>query len=242
MNNLKGTIKDLLFYSEELKEDMNLLVYMPANFSPLYKYHLLVTADGRDYFQLGRMARLCDELLSDKEIENLIVVGVPYTNTVDRREKYHPQGSKHNAYIRFLAHELVPFLDQEFPTFQMGMGRALIGDSLGATISLLTAIKYPNTFGKVLLQSPYINQRVLERVTIENSTRQLSIYHSIGLKETEVVTTNDKVRDFLTPNRELNKYLTTHTLSYVYQEFNGDHSWKYWQDDLKTALKVMFGS
>jgi enterochelin esterase-like enzyme len=242
VNRLKGSIQDVIFYSDELKEDINLLVYKPAHFTPLYKYQLLVTADGRDYFQLGRMARVCDELHSEKEIENLIVIGVPYTDTKDRMEKYHPQGSKHNAYIRFLAHELVPFLDHEFPTFQMGMGRALIGDSLGATISLLTAIKYPNTFGKVLLQSPYINNSVLERVTSEKTTSQLSIYHSIGLKETDVKTTNDTVRDFLTPNRELNKYLDNHTLSYVYQEFDGDHSWTYWQDDLKSALKAMFGS
>lgn len=242
MNNPKGTIQDLLFSSDALKEDINLLVYKPAHFSPLYKYHLLVTADGRDYFQLGRIARVCDELLFEKEIENLIVIGVPYIDTVDRREKYHPQGSKHDAYIRFVAHELVPFLDHEFPTFQMGMGRALIGDSLGATISLLTAIRYPNTFGKVILQSPYINNSVLERVTSENTTNQLSIYHSIGLKETDVKTTNDMERDFLTPNRELNKFLDDHSLSYVYQEFDGDHSWTYWQDDLKSALKAMFGS
>lgn len=241
MNILKGTIQDLLFYSDELKEDINLLVYKPAHFSPLYKYHLLVTADGRDYFQLGRMAKMCDELLFKKEIENLIVIGVPYTDIVDRREKYHPRGSKHEAYIRFLAHELVPFLDQEFPTFQMGMGRALIGDSLGATISLLTAIKYPNTFGKVLLQSPYINNDVLERVISEKTTSQLSIYHSVGLRETAVKTTNDTVRDFLTPNRELNKYLDSHTLSYVYQEFEGDHTWTYWQSDIKHALKSLFG-
>lgn len=242
MNILKGTLQDLLFYSYELKEDISLLVYKPANFSPLYKYHLLVTADGTDYFQLGRMARLCDDLLSEKEIENIIVVGVPYHTTKDRREKYHPTGTKHEAYIRFLAHELIPFLDQEFPTFQMGMGRALIGDSLGATISLLAAIKYPNTFGKVILQSPYINNSVLEKVIHANTTSLLSIYHSIGKNETAVEVTYDKVYDFLTPNRELNKYLKNHSLSYVYNEFDGDHTWTYWQGDLRTSLKAMFGS
>ncbi len=242
MNNIKGTIHDLLVYSYELKEELNLLVYKPANFSPLYKYHLLVTADGKDYFQIGRLARLCDELLAKKEIENIIVVGVPYLSIEDRWEKYHPKGKKHEAYIRFLAHELIPFLDQEFPTFQMGMGRALLGDSLGATISLLAALKYPNTFGKVILQSPYINSNVLEKVVNENTTCLFSIYHSIGQNETAVKMTNDKVYDFLTPNRELNKYLKNHSLSYVYHEFDGDHTWTYWQGDLKSSLKAMFGS
>lgn len=242
MNTLNGTIQDLSFYSDELNEEMNLLVYKPANFSPLYKYHLLVTSDGRDYFQLGRIARVCDELLSVKEIENLIIVGVPYLDIDDRKEKYHPGGKKHEAYIRFLAHELIPFMDKEFPTFHMGMGRALIGDSLGATISLLTAIRYPNTFGKVIIQSPYVNDVVLEKVAMENTTSQLSIYHSIGLHETAVKTMNGLDQDFLTPNRELNKYLKSHSLSYVYHEFDGDHTWTYWQGDLKSSLKAMFGA
>jgi enterochelin esterase-like enzyme len=48
----KGTIHELTFFSQELNEEMQLLIYLPANFSPLYKYSLLIAQDGRDYFQL----------------------------------------------------------------------------------------------------------------------------------------------------------------------------------------------
>ena len=65
-----------------------------------------------------------------------MIVGVPYKNVKDRREKYHPDGQKHQAYIRFFAQELVPYIDANYPTYQMGLGRALIGDSLAATVSL----------------------------------------------------------------------------------------------------------
>src|SRR5574342_1251169 len=160
----KGTIKELTFHSKELGEDILLLVYLPANFSPLYKYSLLIAQDGRDYFQLGRIARLADEFLFQREIENLIIVGVPYKNVEDRRKKYHPNGSQNQQYIRFLAHELVPFLDQEFPTYQMGSTRALIGDSLAATVSLMASLEYPNTFGKIILQSPYVNETIVTKV------------------------------------------------------------------------------
>ncbi|SFA78206.1 MULTISPECIES: esterase family protein [unclassified Bacillus (in: firmicutes)] len=236
----KGTIKDLTIRSTALNEDVQILVYLPANFSPLYKYSLLIAQDGKDYFQLGRIGRVADQLLHDREIENVIIVGIPYLNVDDRREKYHPSGEKNEAYIRFLAHELVPFLDQEFPTYHMGTTRTLIGDSLGATVSLMAALQYPHTFGKVMLQSPYVNDKVLETVRNFTKSELLNIYHVIGTEEITVKTNDGKILDFLEPNRELNKLFTSKSFTYFYDEFNGDHTWTYWQPDLIRALKIMF--
>lgn len=236
----KGTITERNFQSLELGEEMQLLIYLPANYSPLYKYSLLIAQDGRDYFQLGRIGRLADEFLFEREIENLIIVGVPYKDVADRRRKYHPDGDQNPQYIRFLAHELVPFLDKEFPTYHMGSTRALIGDSLGATVSLITAIQYPHTFGKVLLQSPFVDDTVLEMVGDFSESQLLEIYHVVGKQETEVKTTNGKVSDFLTPNRQLSKMISKKSFTYFFEEFNGNHTWTHWQPDLRRALKMLF--
>ncbi|MCM3690178.1 alpha/beta hydrolase [Neobacillus niacini] len=236
----KGTIKEHSIKSNELGEEIQLLIYLPANFSPLYKYSLLIAQDGRDYFQLGRIGRLADEYLFEREIENLIIIGIPYKDVEDRRRKYHPAGEQNKQYIRFLAHELVPFLDNKFPTYQMGSTRALIGDSLGATASLMTALQYPHTFGKVLLQSPYVDDQVMDSVQKFTETELLEIYHIIGTGETEVKTTNGKTSDFLKSNRKLSTLLTSKSITYFYDEFEGDHTWTYWQPDLKRALKMMF--
>jgi enterochelin esterase-like enzyme len=236
----KGTIKEHTIKSNELGEEILLLIYLPANFSPLYKYSLLIAQDGRDYFQFGKISRLADEYLFEREIENLIIVGIPYKDVGDRLRKYHPDGEQHRQYIRFLAHELVPFLDHEFPTYHMGSTRALIGDSLGATVSLMTALQYPHSFGKVLLQSPYVDEKVLNMVNSFTATELLEIYHIIGNQETEVQTINGKISDFLNPNRKLSSIFTDKSFTYFYDEFNGDHTWTYWQPDLKRALKMMF--
>ncbi|MBT2688300.1 esterase family protein [Bacillus sp. ISL-47] len=236
----RGSIKDIKIDSKELGEEVSLLIYLPASYSPLYKYTVAITQDGKDYFQLGRAGRIADELLGEKEIENLIIVGVPYKDVKDRWNKYHPDGDQNKAYIRFLAHELVPFLDREFPTYQMGMGRALMGDSLAATVSLMTAIQYPNTFGRLILQSPFVNESVMEAVKEFNQPHLLNIYHVIGKKETAVKTTGGSEQDFLTPNRELSKLIEEKRFPYFYDEFDGDHTWTYWQPDLKRALKLMF--
>ncbi|PLR78788.1 hypothetical protein CU633_03060 [Bacillus sp. V3-13] len=236
----RGTIKDMTIPSKELGEEVNILVYLPASFSSLYKYSLLIASDGKDYFQFGRIGRIADELLHHKEIENVIIVGVPYKDVKDRREKYHPQGSRQHNYIRFLAHELVPFLDKEFPTYQMGMGRALIGDSLAATVSLMTALEYPNIFGRVILQSPLVNDRVVQLVETFEYPPLLHIYHEVGNQETIVITSDKKEMDFLTPNRHLAEVFRQKRFPYHFEEFAGNHTWTYWQPNLRDALKKMF--
>ncbi|MEG0258541.1 MAG: alpha/beta hydrolase-fold protein [Lysinibacillus sp.] len=232
----KGTVEDLTFYSAALQEELQLYIYIPANYSPLYKYNILIASDGKDYFQLGGITRLADELIDDYEIENLIIIFVPYINVEDRRHKYIPSGEKHNAYLRFLAHELVPYIDNEYSTYQMGMGRGLIGDSLAATASLMAALKYPNIFGKVILQSPYVDGDVLQAVDQFKTPSAISVYHIIGKDEDEVLTMDKQIKDFLTPNRQLHEIMLSKGFSTFYEEFNGNHTWKYWKPDLRRAL------
>lgn len=240
MSTQKGTIKEYTFNSKELHEELELLVYLPYNYSPLFKYTLVIAQDGRDYFQMGRITRLADELIADDEIENIIIVGIPYKDRFDRRRKYHPDGEQFEAYIRFLAHELVPFLDEEFPTYQMGYGRALIGDSLGGTVSLMTALKYPHTFSKVIMQSPLIDENVMKAVDEFGDPHLLELYHVIGTKETDVPTTDGGRANFIEPNRELHQLFNKKGFPNFYDEFDGIHTWKYWQADLKRALLEMF--
>lgn len=236
-----GKIEEVFFYSKALDEEMQLLIHLPSQYSPLYKYSVLIASDGKDYFQYGRIGRVVDELVDEGDINNMIVVGVPYKSVTERRRMYHPEGDRHEDYIRFLAHELVPYIDENYPTYQVGAGRGLIGDSLAATISLLTAAKYPNCFGKVILHSPYVDDYVLEKVEAVKDPSAFSIYHVIGEEETEVKTTQDGTQDFLAPNRELNKLIKRKGFSYFYDEFKGDHTWKHWQQDVPRAIKHSFG-
>ncbi|MCZ0756115.1 alpha/beta hydrolase [Anoxybacillus sp. J5B_2022] len=232
----KGIVTEQTIYSHELEEEVTLLIYLPSMFSLLYKYSLLIAQDGKDYFMFGKVGRVVEQLMEERKIDRTIVVGIPYKNVHDRYEKYHPNGGKHTAYLKFLANELVPYLDQEFPTYQMGMGRALIGDSLGGTVSLLAGLTYPHTFGKIAMQSPYFNEAILEKIEQFTEPHLLQLYHSIGTEETAVKTTDGNVRDFVTPNRNARDRFIQKGFDYTYEEFSGDHTWTYWQPDLPKAL------
>ncbi|KGR73707.1 alpha/beta hydrolase [Ureibacillus sinduriensis] len=231
-----GTIREVPFFSTSLNEEQELLIYVPANYTPLNKYNILIASDGKDYFQLGGIPRLADQLLEDYEIENLIIVGIPYKSVEDRRQKYIPTGKLHEAYLRFLAHELVPYLDEEYSTLQLGSTRGVIGDSMAATVSLLAALKYPTIFGKAILQSPYVDEHVLKIVEESNIMNAVSFYHVIGKGEDQVVTTDKQIKDFLAPNRQLHSVLSAKGYKTFYDEFDGNHTWKYWKPDLKRAL------
>ncbi|MBP2258619.1 enterochelin esterase-like enzyme [Virgibacillus campisalis] len=227
--------------SSYLNETMTLKLYQPESFSPLNKYHICIMQDGNDYYQLGRVATLSDRLHSKEAIENTVFAGIHYQDKYDRRKKYHPSGEQQQDYIKFLIHEVVPLLDDMYPTYQMGRSRALMGDSLAGTLALMTALKYPNTFGKVIMQSPYVDEKVIDAVQNAKNMESIDIYHTIGENETAVGTTDGSVQDFVTPNRELNELLKAKGASYQYEELkNGEHTWKYWQKDLPNILPIMF--
>jgi enterochelin esterase-like enzyme len=115
----------------------------------------------------------------------------------------------------------------------------LVGDSLAATVSLMAALEYPHTFGKVILQSPYVNETVLSEVNKFDTTHLIDVYHVVGTEETDVQTRNASERNFLEANRKLSTLLKEKKFSYFYEEFQGDHTWTYWQPDLERALVLM---
>ncbi|WP_100372467.1 esterase family protein [Bacillus sp. FJAT-45037] len=235
----EGTLSEEVFQSDYLETEQKLLFYTPPNFTPLKSYDLLICQDGNDYFQLGRIPRQVEDLIEESEIREVIIVGVPYPSVDERRKRYHPNGEKAEAYKRFLAHELVPYLDDKFPTHQLATSRTLAGDSLAATISLMAALDYPNLFGQVMMHSPFVNDTVLDAVRQCKQPESLHIYHVIGTEETTVKTTDGKKLDFLTPNRDLNKLMTEARFPYHYHEFNGDHTWTHWQKDIPRALTTL---
>ncbi|BAC13187.1 hypothetical conserved protein [Oceanobacillus iheyensis HTE831] len=237
----KGKMIEKQIDSDYLDESMSIQIYQPESFSDLYKYDICIMQDGNDYFQMGRVATLSDRLHESKEISNTVFVGIHYKDKHDRRKKYHPSGEQNKAYIKFLVHEVVPLLDSIIPTYHMGRSRTLIGDSLAGTLALMTAIQYPNTFGKIAMQSPYVDETVLEAVNKIDNLSTIDIYHTIGTNETDVSMTDGNRADFLTPNRKLHAILQEKGATYLYHELDeGEHTWKYWQKDMKRLLTSLF--
>lgn len=236
----KGSVVQTTLYSEALGENMNLLIYTPSTFTPMMTYPVAIASDGNDYFQLGSIPRLMDELLDEGDIEEYVVVGVPYKSVEDRRQKYLLTGAQHESYLTFLKDELLPFLMENYAVSAEYEEHVLFGDSQAATVSLLGVIKYPDVFGRAILHSPQISEDVLNLAQNMKNAHHLAIYHAVGLGENKVLTKDGSIKDFLTPNRELQRILSTLPIQYDYIELDGDHTWKTWKPNLPIAMKRIF--
>lgn len=233
----KGKMSEQIIESNYLQEMMTLKIYTPEDYSPFQPYNLCIMQDGNDYYQMGRVATVSDQLHEDGDIEYTIFVGIHYQDRYDRRRKYHPDGEQLQAYIQFVVNEVVPFLDENY---QIRSPRILMGDSLAGTLAFMIASKQPHIFNKIIIQSPFVDQEILQLAENTENLSLLDIYHTIGEAETTVKTTDGQIVDFLTPNQHLSKILSQKASNYEYKEIhNGKHTWGYWQKDLPTALKYI---
>lgn len=235
----KGTMQDTVIKSKHLQEEIKVKWYLPEGFTPFNDYQLCMMQDGDDYFRMGRVATLSDQLHEEMEIEPTIFAGIHYQDKYDRQDKYHPNGNQQQDYISFLVKEAIPHIEETLHIDPVQ--RILMGDSLAGTLAFMVASQLPHYFDMVIMQSPYVNEKVLERAKYAKEFSNLEIFHSIGKEETEVKTTSGEIADFLQPNRELHQLLKGNMANYVYDEFEGNHTWKYWQRDLSTILVKMLG-
>lgn len=237
----QGTMYDKTIDSTYLNESITIKIYKPEVFDSLYENNVCIMQDGDDYFQLGRIATLSDRLHDKLDIVNTCFVGIPYIDRFDRWKKYHPKGEQFEAYKSFIYEEVVPLLKNEVPINPLGTVWTLLGDSLGATISLMLALDHPDTFDRVIMQSPYADEKVFDAIKNFDALQEPALYHTFGAKETDVPTTKMGRLDFVKPNEQLVALLEEKFSQYEY-EINpeGNHTWKYWQQELPDLLAKVF--
>ncbi|QQT11009.1 esterase family protein [Staphylococcus pasteuri] len=233
-----GKINKHQFYSDILEREVTISIYLPEDYTDLFKHQVIICFDGLDFLRFGRIQREYERLRKDQEIQRAIIVGFHYESVEKRREEFHPQGSRSHLTVKAIGKELLPFIDATFPTYKVGNARLLMGDSLAGSMALLTSLTYPTIFSQVAMLSPQYDDIIKEKLIDCETKEQLSIWHAIGLEEEDfTLPTNGKRANFLTPNRELNQLIKQYHVKYEYQEFDGGHNWKSWKPMLGDILK-----
>ncbi|MEK5198170.1 esterase family protein [Staphylococcus sp. FSL H8-0121] len=233
-----GKINKHQFYSDILEREVTISIYLPEDYTDLFKHQVIICFDGLDFLRFGRIQREYERLRKDQEIQRAIIVGFHYESVEKRREEFHPQGSRSHLTVKAIGKELLPFIDATFSTYKVGNARLLMGDSLAGSIALLTSLTYPTIFSQVAMLSPQYDDIIKEKLIDCETKEQLSIWHAIGLEEEDfTLPTNGKRANFLTPNRELNQLIKQYHVKYEYQEFDGGHNWKSWKPMLGDILK-----
>jgi len=223
-------------------------------------YPVLYLNDGQNLFE-GSTAfagvewgvdETADRLIKEETIPALIVVGIDNARD-DRMKEYLPYRSFNPTILRplgkyypdFLLYEVIPFVCAHYRIARGEENTGMGGSSLGALISLYTAIQRPGIFGKLLLESPslFVSNRRLLRVSRDFRRWPEKVFIAIGTKEAG---RDDKNQRVVQDVRLLERIMRRAGLDQQHLLVNVDegatHSEGEWAKRLPLALTFLFGA
>ena len=233
-----GTLKELDFTSAAFEGQRKVVLYLPAHYRETRRYPLLVVHDGQEYLRYSGMKVVLDNLIHNFEIPGMIVA---FTQPEKRLIEY----ANHEPHARYLAEELLPYLEKELPLLESPRHRGLMGASLGAVGALTTAWRYPQVFGQLFLQSGsftftdigdhYRGPSFDPVVEFMNAYREVpqavanKIFISCGIYEANIY-----------ENRSIVPFLQKTGMTLRYVEARDGHNWENWRDRMREGLSWLF--
>ncbi|MEY8351673.1 alpha/beta hydrolase-fold protein [Bacillus cereus] len=225
-----GKVETHQFYSSILKNERQLWIYTPHNYSPEQSsYDLLIMFDGRSMLQSLSAATTLDYLIHSKEIQPCILIGIEH---VDRFTEL----TFSEEMNMFLTKELLPWIQHRYHVNTSPDHTTIGGFSLGGLAAFYTALRYPDHFGSVLSMSGSVHWKK-ENYTgthpwIENQFKRsnplsLRIYMSAGKLEN---------KPLLEANRRLSQVLKEKEYQSTYVEFPGGHDVLWWHKQFAQGL------
>ena len=188
--------------SKILGEERTFHVNLPPNYAVArQRYQVSYLLDGhlKAFFDLAVASAGYDITTGgphEVAIPPQIVVGV------EQKQRSVDLGSNQEAFDRFLAEELVPYIDREFRTVPY---RTLIGHSLGGRFALFTACRNPGMFPAIIAISPGVGDSTgfkaitdcLRRDFTANRTVLRQLVLTAGDQEGRLFAATVKLRDFV---------------------------------------------
>jgi uncharacterized protein len=187
--------------SRILGEDRVVHVSVPLNYAvSKQRYQVTYLLDGqvKAFYDLTVAAAGYDLAgdIHDYAIPAQIVVGV------EQKDRGVDLGRNQEAFDRFLAEEVVPFVDREFRTLPF---RTLIGHSIGGRFALQAFCRNPGLFPAVIAISPGIGDSSSFSALTEclrhdfsgNRTAVRQLVLSAGDREVRLAASVARLRDFL---------------------------------------------
>ncbi len=149
-----GTIERVMLESHILHSHREVFLYQPPASAEqrAESRSLLIVHDGAEALRLGRFHSIVDNLIAEKHVPPVCMA---FVTPQMRNEEY----ASSNQYIEFSSKELYPFVVTEFEKRGWIISKdahdhAVTGASLGGLLATKTVLRFPDTFGAVLAQSP----------------------------------------------------------------------------------------
>ncbi|MFX0037334.1 MAG: alpha/beta hydrolase [Candidatus Hermodarchaeota archaeon] len=232
-----GKVKEFTSYSEVLKNERQILVYTPPNYSKKHiPYHFLLLFDGILYEENAKVSSTLDNLITDDKIPPLVAVMVENfgssTPNLRNNELY-----ANPKFVEYVIKELLPWVRENFNIITNPSQTVVAGTSAGAIMSTFIAFKHPEIFGNVIstsgaywkLGEEYANQ-------FAHSERlPLKFYLDVGVLE------EASPSGIFNANRHFCTVLQEKGYPICYKEFLGGHDFICFRGSIADGLIYLIG-
>jgi enterochelin esterase family protein len=227
-------------------------VYMPPGITK--DPNLLILLDGATYVKAMPTTRMLDNLLAARRIPPTVVAFVADADGDGWRTDLYFS----DAFVAFLSNGLVSWLEREYGFRAVAARTGIGGESIAGLTAAFAALRRPDVFSKVLVQSAsfWLNNREsdngepewLSRQFLRAPAAKLSFWIDVGTMEF-VANEADRVfppfvpgmTSLLAANRHLRDVLRVRCYDVQYHETNGGHEPLRWTRTLPEGLLALFG-
>jgi predicted alpha/beta superfamily hydrolase len=190
------------FRVPQMQTERRVWIYLPSSYNKGNRhYPVLYMHDGQNVFNQATSwgsEWSVDETLEQMALEDptleAIVVAIDHGGN-ERNNEYnftinaeYGFGGKGEGYAAFLAETLKPYIDSNYRTLPEPDHTIIAGSSFGAYVSLFTAIRYPDHFGRVggiSFVMWHDNGAIIQLIQHSVLSPALRVYLSIGELETD---------------------------------------------------------
>jgi len=125
------------------------------------------------------------------------------------------KGTTYSAnWERFVAEELVPYIDSHYRTLAHRMSRGLAGHDAGASAALAIGMRHPELFADLYAMSPSGGAIPAE---LDKLAANLNAFYAIAI---DIGRADPAVES----NRQLHAAMTKLRIAHTFEEYDGDHS------------------
>jgi enterochelin esterase-like enzyme len=224
--------------SEILGNEREIDVYLPAGYDDgETRYPVLVVNDGKSWLEKAYLANTLNQLIG-RDMAPVIVAGVEIPHGTGRDEV---GGEKSPEFVRMLAEELVPQMDEKYRILAEPGARGVLGVGRSALLATYAAVQRPDVFGMSVGCSVYLPEpgrgllyEAIEKGSGENQARFWVVWNENDLLRTEWDV--DLARD----SRSVAEALEAGGFTVVTEEAADSAGWGGWRVRAGEALKLMF--
>ncbi|MCR8631824.1 alpha/beta hydrolase [Paenibacillus radicis (ex Xue et al. 2023)] len=256
------TVRPHPFFSGALFARKSCFVYLPEGYEDtdqcypvIYLLHGMYGSESH-WLLKGNAEQTLDRMISTSQLRKSIVV-MPNDGEYGLGTFYMDWYDGTGNFEQYFIYDLIPDIDKHYRTIKAAHSRAVCGLSMGGFGAFSLSLRNPGLFGAAASLSGALTSTayVAERFSRSDVARMIGPLQGPYAQEYDLqVCASKRVMDEQRPalyfdcgtedflyntNADYHEHLNQIGYAHRYQQFPGEHNWKYWTEHLPDALSFI---